>query len=86
MTDGVLLNGITPENTLKWIKAQQIVGHRPCITYLDHEHRKGENIRFFAMWPFVQDLWRSPSRGVNVLTRDTLSGPSQAKLRGAPAP
>ena len=34
------------------------------MTYLDHDHRESENTRFLAMWPLVQDLWRSPSRGV----------------------
>ena len=32
-----------------------------CTTYLYHDHSEGENIRFLAVWPVLQDLWRSPS-------------------------
>ena len=36
------------------------------MTHLDHDHRKGENIRFLAMFPpTIQDFWRGPSCGVN---------------------
>jgi len=36
------------------------------MTYFDHDHRERENIRFLAMFPSLQDLWSSPSRGVAV--------------------
>ena len=42
------------------------------MTYLDHDHRKRENIRFFAVRPLlVQDLWRSPSCGETLIARAT---------------
>ena len=44
------------------------------MTYLDHNHRKRENIRFLATYPLVQDLWCSPSRGVTTLTRGAPRG------------
>jgi len=43
------------------------------MTYLDHDHREGENIGFFARWLPAQDFWRSPPRGVAV-PRGTLHG------------
>jgi hypothetical protein len=56
--------------------------------YLDRDHRESENVRFFAVRPlFVQDLWRSPSRGMTLLFRSTshgiqaLSGSSKAEIR-----
>jgi len=45
------------------------------ISYLDHDHRKGENICLLAVCPFLlQDLWRSPSYGKNPLTRTASYG------------
>ena len=42
-------------------------------TYLDHDHRKGEDVRFLARWLPVQDLWRGPPRGV-AMPRGALHG------------
>ena len=60
----------------------------PFVTYLDHNHREGENIRFLTICPFtVQDLWCGPSRGVTLFTRgapnriQVLGDPSEAKIR-----
>ena len=59
------------------------------MTYLDHNHRKRENIRFLATYPLVQDLWCSPSRGVTVMMRGALCGiqvlsyHSEAEIRDA---
>jgi len=41
------------------------------MTYLYHDHREGENVRFLARWMLLQDLWRSPSRGI-AMPRGTL--------------
>jgi hypothetical protein len=70
-------------------KAQHTVDHRLSATYLDHDHRKRENIRFFAVCASIQDLWRSPSRGMAVLKRaaprgiQALSDRGEAKIRDA---
>ena len=59
------------------------------MTYLDHDHRERENIRFLGTWPFIQDLWRSPPRGVPMVMRSTsygiqvLSDCSEAKIHNA---
>ena len=37
------------------------------VTYLDHDHSEGENVRLFAIWPFIQYLWCNPSQGGTVL-------------------
>lgn len=45
------------------------------MAYLDHDHRKRENIRFFAIRPLiVQDLRRGPSRSMNVITKAASHG------------
>ena len=42
-------------------------------TYLDHDHHEGENIRFLAVCPLViQDLRRSPPRGMTLIVRGAL--------------
>jgi hypothetical protein len=58
------------------------------LTYLDHDHRERENVRFFAICPLlVQDLWRNPSRGMTVVSRgashgiQVLSDRSKTKIR-----
>jgi len=38
------------------------------MTYLNHDHRERENVRFLAICPFIQEFWRSPSHGVAVLS------------------
>ena len=43
------------------------------MTYLDHDHREGENVRFLARWLPAQDLWRNPSRGA-AMPRGALHG------------
>jgi len=59
------------------------------MTYLDHDHRERENVRFLAIFPPLQDLWRSPSWGVAVTTRSARfriqisSDRSEAKIRDA---
>ena len=30
------------------------------MTYLDHDHRKGENVRFLAVFPITPNLGRGP--------------------------
>jgi len=42
--------------------------------YLDHDHRKGESVRFLGMFPLVQDLWCGPPCGVTMLTGGALHG------------
>ena len=44
------------------------------VTYFNHDHRKGENVRLLAISPPFQNLWCSPSRGVVMLRGDTLHG------------
>ena len=57
--------------------------------YLDNDHRERENVRFLAMCSPCQDLWRSPSRGVAVMTRGArygiqiLGDGSEAEIRDA---
>jgi hypothetical protein len=59
------------------------------VTYLNHDHRKREDICFLAMRPLTQDLWRGPSCRVTALTRGTLYGIQgfsdrrEAKIRNA---
>ena len=43
-------------------------------TYLDHHHREGENICFFAILLLNQHLWRGPSHAVATQTRSILYG------------
>ena len=53
-----------------WIGANS-----PFVTYLDHDHRERENIRLFTIRPYIiQDLGRSPSRGMALIARGTLYG------------
>ena len=47
---------------------------RSSVAYLDHNHREGEDVRFLAVCPIVQDLRRSPSRGMVVLARGVWPG------------
>ena len=58
------------------------------VTYLDHDHREGENIRFLAIRPLlVQDFGRSPSCGIIVIIRgapdgvQVLSDHNETKIR-----
>ena len=44
------------------------------MAYLDHDHREGEDVRFLAIFPLDQHLWRGPSHGQAVLARNTLYG------------
>ena len=44
------------------------------MAYFNHDHREREHVGFLAVYPFVQDLWRGPSRSVAV----------QGQGRGAP--
>ena len=62
--------------------SQRSARSRSAATYLDHDHRKGEYVRFLATFPFVQYLWCSPSHGVTVLTRGALRGVQLLKDRG----
>lgn len=56
---------------------------------LDHDHGKGEGVRFLAVWPLVQNLRRGPSRAKSTLKFDThrriqaVSDRSEAKIRNA---
>ena len=76
MADERVLYGIAPVKTyIKKTSLSQGFAHsRSSVTYLDHDHRERENVGFLAAWPLVQDLWRSPSRGVTILTRCTPYG------------
>ena len=41
------------------------------MTHLDHDHRKGENIRLRAAFrPTIQDFWRGPSRETDRVSTD----------------
>ena len=57
------------------------------VTYFNHDHRKGENIRLLAISPPFQNLWRGPSRSVATLELDALhriqvlSDCGEAKIR-----
>jgi len=45
------------------------------MTYLNHDHRKRENIRFSAVCShLIQNLWRSPSRGLILIVRGASYG------------
>jgi len=39
----------------------------PPVAYLSHDHREGKNVRLLGIFPPVQDLRRSPSRGAVVI-------------------
>jgi hypothetical protein len=66
---------------------QSSAHNRSSTAYLNHDHRESENIRFPAMRPLVQDLWRGPPHSVTMLMRGTLYGVwvlsdrSEAKVR-----
>ena len=52
-----------------------LTGDGLSVTHLDHDHRKRENIRCFAIYPlFAEDLRRSPSCGVITVIRSTSDG------------
>ena len=59
------------------------------MTHLNHDHREGKNVRFLAICPLIQELRRSPSHSVSVLTWGTsdgvqvLSDCSEAEVRDA---
>lgn len=59
------------------------------VTYLNHDHCEGENVRFLAICSPVQDLWCSPSRSVTIMTRgapdgvQVLGDHSEAEIRYA---
>ena len=60
------------------------------MTYFDHDHRKGENIRFLAACHFLlQDLRSSPARGMPILMGgaqyriQVLSDLGETKIRDA---
>ena len=61
--------------------------NNPFLTYLDHDHRERENVRFFAICLLVQDLWRCPSHAMTMIIRITSHGvevlgdPSETKIR-----
>ena len=38
------------------------------MAYLNHHHCEGENVCFLARYSLIQDLWRSPSGGMTVLS------------------
>ena len=40
--------------------------------HFDHDHCEREDVRLLAVCPLIQDLWRSPSRGVTTMTRNAL--------------
>jgi len=45
------------------------------MTHLNRDHRERKNVGFFAVWPLlVQDLWRSPSRGMTLVTQSDPRG------------
>ena len=43
-------------------------------TYLDHDHREREDIRFLAIFLTLQYLWRSQALGFEILIGERLSG------------
>ena len=62
-------NGIASVNAWDGSRLRPNVNYS-LVTYLDHDHREGENICLLAVRPLlVQNLWRSPSCGKNPLTR-----------------
>ena len=76
-TDELPLNGIAPVNICVDVKrrwAEVLTCSQSYISYLDHDHSERENVRFLAMWPFVQHLWRGPSWSETTLTLGTLRG------------
>jgi len=57
---------------MRGVSKSKLDANNPSATYLDHDHRERENIRFFAVCPLLgQDLRRSPSRGVPLIIRRT---------------
>jgi len=52
------------------------------VTYLNHNHRESEDVRFLTVRPSEQDLWGSPSRGVALLIRGALHGIQVLSHRG----
>ena len=68
-------------------KGRSSTHSRSSTTYLNHDHRESENIRFLAVCPLVQDLWRSPPCTVAMEIRDAqcriqiLGDSSEAKIR-----
>ena len=88
-TDALSANGIAPVNICVDTKQQSVkaLHSRSSATCLNHDHRKREGVRFLAICFPAQDLWRSPSHGVTVVTRGTphgiqvLSDRSKAKIR-----
>ena len=58
--------------------------NRSSVTYLDHDHCEGKNVRFLAIWPPLQDLWCCPSHGAAMMRR---GGPHRIRVfsnRGEP--
>ena len=54
--------------------SRPILYSQSIVTYLDHDHSERENVRFLAIWPFFQYLWRSPSCSKTTLILDTSHG------------
>ena len=48
---------------------RSVVHNWSPVTYLDHDHSERENVSLLAIWPFVQYLRCSPSRGQKKLRR-----------------
>ena len=38
------------------------------MTYLNHDHRERENVRFLAISPILKSLWRSQALGSDILS------------------
>ena len=70
------LNGIAPVNTclVRNHNQPKLSHYILSVTYLDHDHRKRENVGFLTIIPLVPHLWRNPPHGEPVLTRGAPHG------------
>ena len=84
------LKGTAPVNTCgdTGCSEQQVDGGTPFVSYLDHDHRERENIRFLAVGSLLlQYLWCGPSRSMTLIIRgasdgiQVLSDRSKAEIR-----
>ena len=75
---GILrLKGTAPVNTCgdTGCSEQQVDGGTSFVSYLDHDHRERENVRFLAVSSLLlQYLWRGPSRGMTLIIRGASDG------------
>ena len=67
-----LPKGIAPVNTCIDTKygQKELYTRRSSTTHLDHDHRESKDVRLLAIFPPVQDLWRSPPQSVTTLKRE----------------